>query len=62
MIADHVYVFFTFFGPDLVEKEEDKKVNYRLRLSNFCLQWTYPTCKVGLKFVQSWPEVCAKLA
>ena len=25
MIADHVHVFFTFFGPDLVEKEEDKK-------------------------------------
>ena len=25
MIADHVYVFFMFFGPYLVEKEEDKK-------------------------------------
>ena len=25
MIGVHVYVFFTFFGPDLEEKEEDKK-------------------------------------
>ena len=25
MIGAHVYVFFTFFGPNLVEKEEDKK-------------------------------------
>ena len=35
MIGDHVYVFFTFFGPDPVEKEEDKKVNFRPRFSHF---------------------------
>ena len=35
MIADHVYVFFTFFGPDLVEKEEDKKGQFSPALEPF---------------------------
>ena len=35
MIADHVYIFFTFFGPDLVEKEKDKKVNFWPALQPF---------------------------
>ena len=36
MIGDHVYVFFTFFGPYLVKKEENKKkANFCLRFSHF---------------------------
>ena len=33
MIGDHVYVFFMFFGPYLVEKEEDKKSIFATRTS-----------------------------
>ena len=33
MIGDHVYVFFTFFGPDLEEKEEDKRRSIFARAS-----------------------------
>ena len=33
MIGDHVYVFFTFFGPDLGEKEEDKRRSIFARAS-----------------------------
>ena len=37
MIADHVYVFFTFFGPDLVEKLEDKRRSIFARASAILL-------------------------
>ena len=35
MIGDHVYVFFTFFVPDRVEKEEDKKSQFSPALELF---------------------------
>ena len=35
MIADHVYDFFTFFRPDLVEKEDDKKGQFSFALEPF---------------------------
>ena len=31
MIAYHIYVFFTSFGPNLVEKEEDEKWSFFAR-------------------------------
>ena len=35
MIADHVYAFFMFFAPYLVEKEEDKKGQFSPALQPF---------------------------
>ena len=35
MIGDHVYVFFTFFGPTWWKKKRIKKVNFRPRFSHF---------------------------
>ena len=49
MIGDHVYVFFTFFGPDLEEKEEDKRRSIFARASAilFTVDITHMRCMFG---------------
>ena len=49
MIGDHVYVFFTFFGPDLEVKEEDKRRSIFARASAilFTVDITHMRLHVG---------------